>query len=80
MLPNARKDFGNLPSRQKVQVDKHLLALQENPRPAGCRPLEGKHAGMFRVRVGDYRIIYQIQADRRVVIVVKVRHRKDASR
>jgi mRNA interferase RelE/StbE len=55
-----------------------MEALADAPRPQGCSKLTGRDA--WRIRVGDYRIIYEIFDDRRVVIVVVVGHRKDAYR
>ena len=80
VLPKARKELDRLPSKDKTLVEKRILALAENPRPVGCKPLAGELAGLFRVRVGDYRIIYQIQDDMLVVLVIRVRHRKNAYR
>ncbi|MFM7205482.1 MAG: type II toxin-antitoxin system RelE family toxin [Planctomycetaceae bacterium] len=55
-----------------------LEGLAESPRPEGCSKLTGRDA--WRVRVGDYRIIYEVHDDTQVVLVVVIRHRKDAYR
>ena len=55
-----------------------MEALAEKPRPEGCSKLTGREA--WRIRVGDYRVIYEIHDDRQVVIIVVIRHRKDAYR
>jgi mRNA-degrading endonuclease RelE of RelBE toxin-antitoxin system len=47
-------------------------ALAEDPRPAGCRPVELGRAGMVRLRVGDYRVIYLVLDDEQVVVVARV--------
>ena len=52
--------------------------LPENPRPSGCRKLHGS-AG-WRLRVGRYRIVYEIDDARQIVTVLKVAHRKDVYR
>ncbi len=53
-----------------------LRALAEDPRPRGCKKLAGRE-DIWRVRVGDYRVLYQILDDALLVLVVRVRHRKD---
>jgi mRNA interferase RelE/StbE len=56
-----------------------IQALAINPRPVGCRKLEGYEA-TFRIRVGRYRILYDVLDERLVVIVLKVGHRRDVYR
>lgn len=53
--------------------------LADDPRPAGCRQLKGGD-GEFRIRVGDYRIVYDIEDDRLVVLVLRVGHRREIYR
>ncbi len=62
------------PGRRRVQAAIDLLA--ENPRPPGARQLVGG-AGEWRVRTGDFRIIYDIRDGELLVLVVKVGHRRD---
>jgi mRNA interferase RelE/StbE len=52
-----------------------IAALANNPRPYGYKKLKGEDA--YRIRVGDYRIIYEINDDRIIVTVVSIGHRKD---
>ncbi len=54
------------------------MALQENPRPPGVRKL-GAGRG-YRIRVGKYRVVYQIEDTRREVSVYRIRHRRDVYR
>jgi mRNA interferase RelE/StbE len=54
-------------------------ALDENPFPAGSRKLKGEERA-YRIRVGDYRIIYDVLRDVLVVLVLSVGHRKDVYR
>jgi mRNA interferase RelE/StbE len=54
-------------------------SLAENPRPPGCVKLQG-HVELYRVRVGDYRIVYQIQDAILVVLVVEIGHRREIYR
>ena len=53
--------------------------LAENPYPVGVRKLEGAEF-TYRIRVGDYRVIYEVYNDVLIVEVIRVRHRKDAYR
>lgn len=62
--------------RKIIQVIKAAIAdLANNPRPYGYKKLKGEDA--YRIRVGDYRIIYEIEDDKIIVTVVSVGHRKD---
>ena len=54
-------------------------ALAEEPRPKGCRKLTGS-LHTYRIRVGDYRVIYSVDDGSREIVVERVRHRKDAYR
>ena len=54
-------------------------ALAANPRPKGVKKLSGPD-DLYRIRVGDYRIVYQIHDDRLIVLVVRIGHRKDVYR
>jgi mRNA interferase RelE/StbE len=67
----AQRAFRNLSADIQRRLDPAILALANNPRPPGCTKLAGKES-LWRIRVGDYRIVYQIQDDRLLVLVVKV--------
>jgi mRNA interferase RelE/StbE len=54
-----------------------IASLAHNPFPRGCKKLKASQSG-YRVRVGDYRIIYEVDTEERIVIVFHVRHRKDS--
>jgi mRNA interferase RelE/StbE len=54
-------------------------ALAEEPRPTGCRKLAGS-LHTYRIRIGDYRVIYSVDDGSRQIVVERVRHRKDAYR
>ena len=56
-----------------------MRGLADNPRPFGCDKLAGVEE-LYRVRVGDYRIVYQIQRDALLVLVVKIGHRREVYR
>lgn len=66
------KDLEKLPDIVLKQVQKTILALSDNPRPEGCKKLKGRDD--YRVRVGDYRILYYINDE-----IVTYRSREDAA-
>ena len=66
-----------LPESVQRRIAEAADALGSNPRPRGCLKLKGDDE-LWRIRVGDYRILYTIQDDILTVMVVRVSHRKDA--
>lgn len=72
----AEKGFLALPKRDRRQIGRRLLALADNPRPRGAKALTHPLRGHYRLRVGDYRIVYTVQDDRLLVIVVRVGPRR----
>lgn len=76
---SAAKEIERLPTRKdRRRVVEKTRKLAENPRPKGCEKLSGQDR--YRVRQGNYRIIYSVDDDRLVVHVVKVGDRKDVYR
>lgn len=69
-------DLDNLPQKARSQILKAVTNLTSNPRIGNVKPLKG-YKGIYRLRTGDYRIIYSIEDDVLVVIIVAVGHRKD---
>ncbi len=77
--PAAARDFRKLSADVRPRLAKKIDALATTPRPNGAKKLAGE-TELYRVRVGDYRIIYQVEDARLVVLVVRVGHRRDAYR
>lgn len=75
----AVKALSALPRREQQRIRAAIDLLADNPRPPGCVAMTGE-AHAYRVRVGDYRIIYEVFDDRLVVQVVRVGHRRDVYR
>jgi len=75
----AEKDLARLSSETHDRIVAAIRALATNPRPLGCRKLTGSKSD-WRIRVGDYRVIYEIADEIRVVRVNRVRHRREAYR
>jgi mRNA interferase RelE/StbE len=76
---SAYRAFGKLDPQVRKRLEPHISALASEPRPLGVKMLAGIDA-LFRIRVGAYRIVYQIQDDVLVVLVLKLGHRRDVYR
>jgi len=74
---SARKQLESLPDAIATRVLARIEALVRTPRPNGCRKLVGSD-NLWRIRIGDYRVIYSIDDTRQVVDVNAVRHRREA--
>jgi mRNA interferase RelE/StbE len=77
--PSAEKDLKRLPSTVQRRVIDAIWRLADNPRPAGCRKLAGGKDA-YRIRVGDYRVIYTVTDVVLVVGIQSIRHRREAYR
>lgn len=75
----AEKDLSRLSSEIHARVIEAIRGLASNPRPAGCRKLTGSEND-WRIRVGDYRVVYEISDAIRIVRVNRVRHRREVYR
>ena len=78
-LPTAQKQYRKLPSGIRTRIGKQLATLADNPRPAGVVKLQGVK-DRWRIRVGNYRIVYRIDEAGNVIIVLIIAHRRDAYR
>jgi mRNA interferase RelE/StbE len=76
---SALRELGDLRQPLGRRVTRAIQALAHDPRPPGVTLLSGPER-IWRIRVGDYRVVYRLDDDRRVVTVLRVRHRKDAYR
>jgi mRNA interferase RelE/StbE len=76
---SARRELERLNRQLRSRIFRRIELLGSNPRPAGCRKLEGAE-DLWRIRIGDYRVIYSVDDSRRLVDVSAVRHRSDAYR
>ena len=75
----AEKDLKRLSSEVHDRVITAIRGLVHNPRPPGCRKLTGSKND-WRIRVGDYRVVYEIADEIRIVRVNRVRHRREVYR
>ena len=76
---SAEKELRRLGRSVIPRIVATVGGLATDPFPAGCRKLKGSEH-TFRIRVGDYRVIYEVLVTRLLVEVMRVRHRKDAYR
>jgi mRNA interferase RelE/StbE len=75
----VQKQLERLPHSVQEQILARLIALKENPRPQGCVKLKG-HDNEYRIRIGNYRVRYEIQDQEGIVLLLHCKHRKDVYR
>jgi mRNA interferase RelE/StbE len=71
--------FRNLPADVQRRLDPAIQGLAQDPRPSRCKKLSVQES-VWRIRVGDYRIVYQIRDDELLVLVTNVGHRREIYR
>ncbi len=74
--PAARRDLKRILGPERRRIAAAIDGLADEPRPHGAVKLVGE-AKLYRVRVGDYRIVYTVEDGRLIVLIVRVGHRKD---
>lgn len=79
ILRPAEKELRALAAKRQARLDRLLLSLCANHRPRGTKKLAGREH-TYRIRAGDYRIIYEVHDDRLIVIVVRIAQRREAYR
>jgi mRNA interferase RelE/StbE len=75
ILPSAQKQLDKLPNAIATRIEDKMMELEQEPRPPGCKKLKGRDA--YRIRIGDYRVIYEIQDGRLIVTVITIGHRRE---
>lgn len=79
LAKGVEKDLRNIPTRQVARISAVIYKLALNPRPAGSVKLVGYDIE-YRIRVGDYRVIYQVHDSILIILVIEIGHRKDIYR
>lgn len=74
---SAAKSIAKLEKNTRLRVIGAIELLAVDPRPPGVKLLRGGDHGRWRARVGDYRIVYTIEDDRLIVLVLRVAHRRE---
>lgn len=75
---SAAKELADIPKKDLLKVIKRIQLLCENPRPIGSQKLSARQ--QYRVRQGDYRIVYSIKDKELLVDIVKIGHRREVYR
>jgi mRNA interferase RelE/StbE len=75
----AERQLKKIRREDKIRILRSISLLAGEPRPAGCRKLSG-YNDIFRIRVGNYRVIYEIDGKRIVVVILKIGHRREVYR
>ena len=75
----AERDIKSLPTALFDRILPRIKALADNPRPTGCHKLTGSKND-WRIRIGDYRVVYEIDDPRKQVKIFRVRHRREVYR
>ena len=73
---SAQRELDALDNTLFVRIDRKILALADNPRPAGCKKLRG-YKDQWRIRVGDWRVVYLIDDEAKLVTITRVAHRRE---
>jgi mRNA interferase RelE/StbE len=75
----AEKDIRDLPEPMRARITQAILALRDDPLPRQTQKLQGQDHH-YRLRVGDYRILYEFGAEPQVITIYRVKHRREAYR
>ena len=78
IIPSAEKEMDKLPALIHARISRQILLLEDNPRPKGAKKLSGREE--YRLRAGDYRVLYTIDDKGHVVTVFAVGHRREVYR
>lgn len=73
------KDIRRIPKTILGQIQERIAALAHEPFPSGAEAIEGYHH-CYRIRIGQYRVLYEVASTVRIVTIIRIRHRKDAYR
>lgn len=76
----AEKELRSLPPQVLRRIDKRLLALVDEPQPRNSKKLKGKESEGWRIKAGDYRILYTVDKTQKVIRVYRIKHRSEAYR
>ena len=75
----VEKQLKRLPADWATRIRKQILLLADDPRPPGSKKIQGAHS-IYRIRIGNYRVIYDVSDRELTVLIVKVGHRREIYR
>ena len=78
ILRRAQKELAQVPAGDQDRLIEAIRSLGDNPRPSGCRKLSGREG--WRIRIGSFRAIYEIDDSQRLVTILHIGHRRDVYR
>lgn len=78
IIPSARRGLDHLGKKSFAQIRDKIISLASNPRPPGCLKLTAEEG--YRVRSGDYRILYRVDDRNKMIYIYRVKHRKESYR
>ena len=78
ILRSAEKEMDKLPAIIRSRISNRILSLEDNPRPRGAKKLSARDE--YRLRIGDYRILYTASDSDAVIIIIAVGHRREIYR
>ena len=73
----VKKDLKSVPSQDIKRIKSAISELSNNPCPSNYKKLKGKNRDYFRIRVGNYRVIYSIQDNILLILIVRIGHRRE---
>jgi mRNA interferase RelE/StbE len=76
--PSAQKDLDALPETEVIIILSKIINLEDEPRPVGVQKLHDQEG--FRIRSGNYRILYEVNGPTKTVLIYRIKHRKDVYR
>ncbi|MBI4130326.1 type II toxin-antitoxin system RelE/ParE family toxin [Candidatus Roizmanbacteria bacterium] len=76
----AQKDLKKLNPAIRSRIEKEILKLELDQKPQQFKPLMGRKIAQYRIRVGDYRVLYDLYPEDNVVLILRIGHRKEIYR
>jgi len=75
---SVQKHLDKISYIEVKRISSKLLQLKNNPRPAGCKKLHNEKG--YRIRIGDYRVLYEVDDNKKSIVIYKIAHRKEVYR
>ena len=79
ITPTAQKELNRLPNKIALKISSAIVELASDPFPPNFKKLQSQN-NTYRIRIGNYRIIYALDNSSKLIYVARIRHRKDAYR
>lgn len=77
---SAEKFLEKIPKKDRLRIIEKIDALEQDPMPSGSIKLQGHKEALYRIRSGDYRVVYSIKKGILVVLVIEIGHRREIYR